>query len=268
MAVTEKDVVKGAALTETAEGGIQVTRMFEVSGLTGSRSVKLFNALFAPSIPAKGDAHPTIPNIFVQTRNVNPDGATTANVSIIYKPHNDAFQQSPDDTQPGRVSVGAVVQSIETNIDALGGPIIVFHEFRDLDEQGNEVSRVAQQTGTVRKQVPTVTVSVQRKELFNPLQKALEFAGKTNKTEFLGDILDTWLCTNITGQTNDGGESFDVNYMFQRADPLWLATVCFIDPDTNQIATTENAATGEAEPSCSPFRIYERAEFNDLNLGL
>ena len=58
------DATESAQLSYDASG-YQITRTFHVSGVTGTASTRLYNAVTATGVPRRGDAHPDIPGIQV-----------------------------------------------------------------------------------------------------------------------------------------------------------------------------------------------------------
>jgi len=92
------------------------------------------------------------------------------------------------------------------------------------------------QTGTVDIQIPETVLGFTRRESSHPLTKALTYVGKINSVA-LGSgtfAIGTLLCLGIEGDTTDGGESYSVSYRFQYRPGTWVATVVYIDPETDR----------------------------------
>jgi hypothetical protein len=118
------------------------------------------------------------------------------------------------------------------------------------------------QPGTVSKQSPSITLSFRRKETSSPIQVAYENVGYINSVSFYGFPPETILCTSIRGESQDGGQSYDVSYEFASNLNTWKATVVHIDPATN----LPNFLADEAIGGIKKFDIYKQKDFNGLNL--
>ena len=280
MSIVVKDIQDGAEINRTVEG-LEAIRIFQVSGLTGNRDVKLLNAILANGIPQRGEQHPSIPELAVSDISASPQGAENAEVSVTYKvlPFE---EQEPDENQPPILTVGTTVQEDLTNLDIFGQQMLLNHTGVRQGKRSNETrqpDKLPTQPGELAVQFPQTTISLQRREPNNPLFKSQEFAGKINSAPIFGDPPHVWLCTGITGTTDDGGESYNVTYEFQRSavPDTWDPIIVYIDTETDAPIATENfftkkkgpAAEGEVdadEVGIKKVQVYNEIDFNQLNI--
>ena len=69
---------------------------------------------------------------------------------------------------------------------------------------------------------------------------------------------ETWLCTSISGITNDNGITYSVRYSFTYNENSWDKEVIYVDPRTGE-------PPADAEPFV--FKIYKKTDFNILGLA-
>jgi hypothetical protein len=280
MAITlYSDIIEGSGLEHTADG-FKVTRIFILDGCTGGPDAVLYQAISSPFVPPRGQFHPTIPGLALSTRRCAPiqNSPSQCMVTLVYEQIN--WRLIADESKPGECTIGGTVQSISTNVDYFGNPIVVF--YNSVDPTTNATT-VKYQSGTINVNMPQLICRMSRKEPQNPLQKAKQFLNKFNSAPFLGDDPQMWLCTRIEGTTQDGGETFLVNYEFQLNPGGWLATAVYQDPtnggqvpadaDINIIVNPINIPTMSIQPSpytsgngVAQFIVYGGADFNALNL--
>ena len=263
--VTVKDLVADARVTETIDG-FMATRHFMVSGLTGSADSRYFAALVAPDIPSFNDAHPGNGALLAIERTAALEGIGIARVSIVYRPAT-AEQQVADDTQLPTIEVGATVQVDETNVDVNGEALEVIFNQTDVDEDGTATVEPKEQTGTVEKQLPQVTMTFSRKEEDSPHAKAIIYVGTLNEADFYLGAPQTWMCTGIRGSSTDGGETYNVTYDFQHDKDEWKARVVYIDPDTGFPPKKLELEDPSQADATKEFQLYPVNDFANLNLG-
>lgn len=274
MAKVTLDVIEGHTITEDT-GEVVVVRIVEVQGLEGDADVRAFNALQESEVPQFGDPHPSIPVIRVGSRVVTAIDTNNVSIEINYRELT-AAELLPDDLQPPILELLTSVQQVTTSRDKDGKEIkvsITFDDERDTVEGGAEVNI----------SVPQTVVRFTRREIFNPLSKAIANVGKINSGGFLGSKAKTWLCTNLSGTTNNGGQSYLVTYEFQlslRKDSEgkligWDTTVAFIDEKTGKPVVQDKGAKNPIHEEeitegdgLATVEVYETINFNSLNLGL
>ncbi len=248
--IVQSNLPDGTRLEQTDQG-YQLTIVHEVTGLTGTGADRLYDALSATGIPAYGSAS-TITGLTalkVVSRTVEPSGVTNARVTIVYRKPTPEEQPDPtnDDDAPVE-TITASLASVKTNLDYNGALITVTH---------NGVSQNAE----VEKQLPVVVMKYRRRETQRPFTRAIDNVGKTNNTTFEGRAARTVLCTNITGESDDGGATYTVDYEFQYVPETWDALVYWIDPETNRPPADLVDGVGYKR-----VQIYDTADFAGLSL--
>lgn len=259
MATTVKDIIEGASVSRTPEG-INATRIFQVSELSGNPTAILFNALITSGIPQLGDPHPSVPNVNAVDFNVTPNGEKQAIVSVIYKPP--IFENKvSSDAEVTQIEVGSTVQSVETNFDVDGNELVVEH--KELAGTVLAEDAIKPQLATVEKQIPMTLLRLSRRELGDPLFKSRTFVGTVNDKPFINDPAKFWLCTGIQGANIDGGKNYNVVYEFQRNPDTWGTRIIVINSETGRPPTPLVEGEGFKD-----VEVYETTDFNQLNLGL
>lgn len=268
MAIVTSDIIDGSTYTKDANG-ITVTRRFLVDGVPPDQKRGMYLAVTQPSIPNRGDYHPAFPALRADTISATPANSNTQFwVNVTYKSMN--YQNLPPDaTQPAQVSVGGVVQSVQTSYDVNGNLMALSFDYASKDANGNPTVTTLPQTGTVSIQVPCFSIKYSRKETGSPLNVAAVFSGRINSVSFAGQDAGQWLCTHIEGVSKDGGLTYDVSYDFQLAPSAlgWVATVTYIDPATGAPLPPYDKNNPVPIPgSVKQFQIYKTADFNLLRL--
>lgn len=281
------DIVEGAEFKK-ARDGIEVVRMALVDGLDGNKETRLLDAIEVSGIPRKGEAHPTIPRIFVSNVTATPaESSEKALVKISYKSL-EGFEQEPDETQLPVIEVGSTTKAARTNLyfDPLEGIKEIEVQYkRPKPSKPEKKSEFDKQSTFVDIQIPATTLKLSRKEPNSPLRKSKDFVGTVNITGILNEPKRVWLCTRIDGITTDGGESYEVSYEFQRAIGKnfqgekisgWDAVVIYIDETTGK-PPTDIRKTGQLQTNYEDFSlpaaakifpVYPATEFRELDLGV
>jgi len=82
MSTVQLDIIDGSGLTETRDG-YEAVRVAQVTGIDATTDgAALWAALDAGGMPKRGDEHPTIPGIFVDTRSASTEGSDSAVVRV------------------------------------------------------------------------------------------------------------------------------------------------------------------------------------------
>jgi len=270
MAVVVQDLVDQASLTQ--EKGYKVTRVFHVSGLTGNATTRLYNATLLPEIPAQGSAHPDIPGIYARSINVSPVESSSARVVVTYQPR-DPATQPPDDNADPIVEVGAALVEVETNKD-INGTFLVLGEFTVteynktlLPKQIEETNTYPPQPGKITVQRPLPLFKFSRRETESPYSKSLNYVGNVNSDSFLGYAAGYWLCSRIYGRSDDGGESYNVEYEFLFNRETWKPWIAATHPDTGEPPVNLNGTSALVEgTSLKQIVVYLTISFSGLNL--
>lgn len=239
------DQLDGATTRHTANGW-QVQRSAYVSGLSGDYHQRMAQAINANAIPRLRSVHPEISDLFVWSLDATPAGPSAAIVQITYGTHN--VHHLTGLNQPALVEVGASLSQSVTYEDADGDPLVV-----TLGEGEDAPTQIAQ----VTKLLPQTTVRYSRLENTSPGSKAKSYVGKVNASTFYASAAGTWMCTAITGRSNDGGGTYEVTYDFQYCAEGWQPHVSYTDP-----------ATGRPHPDADVVtaHIYDTTNFDALEL--
>lgn len=254
-----EDLIDGSTAGLGPDGFI-ATRVFLVSEIEGAASARTGVALTAPGIPARGEEHPAIARIYVDTITAEfaPGSASTARVTVSYRALK-SDRKEPSSSEPAVISIGATVAQEQTTYDRLG--ILMTVEYDPQD--GSPLP--PPQPGTVTVDRSHMVFTYSRREKFEGLaEKVQKFVGKISIAGWLGSTEDgAWKCTRIEGQSDDGGETYNVFYEFQHDPNLWKAHVVYIDPATGQPPEKSNNPSGNG---IAVYEVYENADFNELSL--
>lgn len=218
MAVQSSDTLEGTSLTIGSDG-IEHTRKFLVTDLTGDAVDRLYQATLHFGIPQRGELHPSIPFLVCDTISADPaESGEAAHVTAVYRQANlvapDVDPQGNDEAGPiFGIRVSSSVQEVETEFDVNGQQITVEHTF--TREDGTEETVIAPVRVAYR--VAMTTVGFFRREQASPGDKSKAFVGTVNSMQTFTDPPRFWMCTKIDGNSRDGGKSYDVEYEFQRS---------------------------------------------------
>lgn len=265
------DIVDVGEVSEDARG-YRAQRKAIVSGMTGAGSAKLYRALTSGIVqtsagermPRYGDPHPAVPGIICigRTARLNNDKGH-CEVYLDYGVP-DVLTSDPSDTAPPQIEVGATVIEVDTARDVAGAIMAVNYTIEDPPG----TFKTVKQTGTVRKQIPSVYFRYRRREPNSPGNKAKIHVGTMNETDVFNDPPKFWLCTGITGTSSDNGASYDVTYEFLRNDETWDAVVAYHDPTTGRIPTDVIFPSSQQTfpGGLARFVVYRTTNFYDLNI--
>jgi hypothetical protein len=253
MSASIADTIEGATLRQEDDGKISLTRTFIVTGLSGTASQRLYEALSVTGIPAYRAAHPTVSGLVCASREAVAIDHEQARVVCTYKTLTIQLA-TPSDTGDCQMTVGGSVQSQDTNLDYAGDVIKVYY---NTTADGTPV--------TVSVMKPQCSVRYSRLEPAAPYAKSMQYQGKTNSDTFLGEAAGTWLCTRLEGTSTDGGESFQVEYEFQFNPNGWDATVIWTDPETGNPPYDVDDAVNHPH-AMKTVQMYTQIAFSGLNL--
>ncbi len=260
MAIIVLDIIDGNSIEDNPEGLLAI-RVARVQGLTGNPSAKLARALFAAGVPRRGDPHPSIPELVCVNRAAETLDLDYVNVTLTYKPP-EFEDKEPNDSRPPQIRVGTTTQGSTTEIDIKGKPIQVKHTFKKKNGIDVVDPKTTIQIQEVAFQLPVTIAELSRREFRDPTGKSIQFVGKVNRLTFFGGAKRIWLCTAIEGISDDGGLSYQVNYVFQRNPETWDANVIMIDDETGR--PPEDLVDDEGRKS---YQIYKEVDFRKLRLG-
>lgn len=206
MAVVVTDLVERSSASNTVRGW-EVDRTFHIEGLDGDETKKLYDAGTAPGVPHYGDPHPTIPDIKVESLQIEPSGSFSAYVVVHYA--NLFAFRGFGTPERAVIEVSGSIVSTRATTHRNGKEIKI--QTAPASAQGG----IPEVNGTVDVFEPQATFTYTRREIGDPGDKALRYVNSVNGSPFRGKPRWTWLCTNITGRSIDGGTIFDVTYSFQ-----------------------------------------------------
>lgn len=266
MANLTLDIIDGGGMGVNSRGW-RARRIAKLGGLTLTTQAGIYAAMYSSSIttstgermPQYGDPHPGIPGIIVNNIDVSQVDQGICEAAIDYGVP-EVATTPPSETAPAQIEVGATVQEVETSLD-VNGQLMTVGKF--VDDGTALVLEI--QTGTVRKQIPSVYFRYRRREPFSPGAKAKFHVGTMNSISVFDDPPKYWLCTGITGTSNDFGASYDVNYEFLRNEETWDAVVAWVDPSTGRIPT-DVVFNGTNTGGLVRHVIYRTTNFYDLNI--
>jgi hypothetical protein len=257
-----KDVIAGASSITTLYKGQEEVRVFVVENVVGDGYAKLNNAKTGPDIPKIGDPHPSISGIIA--KQIVGDGISTdiVTVAVKYGPP-DRLQPTPDQVI---ITVGSSLTTAETNLDVDGNILQTQYTYPDpYDETPHWKGSVLTHAAMVQKLIPTSRASLTRLEDESPLFLSSFYVGRINVLPFLGALAGFWMCTDISGDSQDGGKTYNVTYTFEYKYDTWDQQVVFISSDTGDPPAF--ATQQELDAGVRTYQIYPAIDFNQLGLG-
>lgn len=287
----------------TSTRGTHVTERHLVEDLSGDVRGRLFAAILSAGIPRVGDVHPLDSTIRVDRVVASMADArssqTQAIVTVDYGFPSEAgniFNQDPDDPAAlPTTEVATTLQSATTFFATNRQPLVIRTpgEPPEGDEEGPPAPRKV--LAGVDFQIPMTTFIYRRRERNNPQQKSLDFVQHIDGDDTVpgtGFIFGEprkhhWLCTAISGSTDDGGDTYNVTYEFQRHPDTWDPIVVDIDPKTGRPPDdVDDLSRQDAPPALMPTgpriadsrftatgaiyrtQVYPQATFMGLQLTL
>lgn len=264
--IETSDLIEGSSYTSNISDGDTAVRAFMVTEIRANGDAVLIEATRTSGIPRTGDAHPTLGDN-VQVTDVTAQKIASDNkkakVFVTYKTLK-LGQSSPNEAAQTQISVSASTQSVDTNkfFKTNGTEDIILLKYKYPAGKAPDGVQEVEQVGIVTKQVPLIVARFSRQETDLPLAKILKFQGKVNASNFGGGKKRTWLCTDISTNSEDNGQTFSISYEFTYNSDTWDPLVVFIDPDSDRPPTDVLSQSDAAKR----FKIYETANFNALNL--
>lgn len=266
MATLEKSDLQPDANIQFTESGLSAARAFLVSGLSGDGPQRLIEALNVPGIPKYGDLYPGTSKCAAVDISATPAPGSTGKMRVIVK-YKDITTKGgkPDDKAKPIVRVIARTVEVETEKDIKGEPLIV--KYTQINEQmlGGSLQQVYQEktyAGRAKYHLPVIGFRFERKESQAPTAKAKTYLGKVNKGQFFGYGARMLLVTELSGVTNDGGETYQVVYEIMVGPSHgWDAKMRYVDELSGK--TPEDAEEGNG---IATFQIYEEVDFGGMSL--
>lgn len=244
------------------QSGKSVVHVYRVKDLSGDPHALTELAYQESDIPKRGQPHPSIPDVQADTINVVMEDTDKAIITVTYRQLS-GFKLNINDTEPCQIEVGSSVAEFETQLDLNGDQITVKHIATDISSTGVATPRtIGPQPGTVKVQVPCLSLRFSRRERKDPRKNAMEYTGTVNTGRWLDGDTHTWLCRAINGVSDDGGKSFRVTYEFQYLPDTWDPVVIAVDPTTGEKVLSPIWGQG-----IKRVRVAPEKAFQNLNLG-
>lgn len=252
------DIVGDTSVSQSADG-YTATRGFIAQTTAGETIVDI---LAHDGIPQYAEIHPDFDGIsLVPIYALNRTCSPVNEDNTVYKVIIDYRRPSAATAEPSELEADAIIR--------LGSSVTGSKTEVDKDDTQITVTLTTAtpttQTGSVDIQVPETVIEFTRREPASPRSKARTYVGKVNSAS-LGDgdyAIGTLLCLGIEGETTDGGESYNVTYRFQYRPKTWVATVVYIDPETDRPHDDVDIAGLDGVTYAD---IYDEANFASLNL--
>lgn len=264
-----EDVFDNTSTSLTLADGWSLVRKFIVDGVEGNPHSIVSNAILAFGIPKPGTPHPSIPLVHVESISGRAIGSRQVEILANYKSL--SFGETPQDEEDdifNKKRISGTVQSVDTNFFLDKGKkklMTVTYDWKDAGKSPNgKVLDI--QTGTVKKEVPSVVMAFSRIENESPFNKTLEFLAAINSVAWASGKKHQWLCTRIDSLTEDNGASWTVDYEFQFNPDGWDPDVSYVDPRTNK--PPPDVEDKKEQPSAlKRFQITGEKDFRKLKLG-
>jgi len=236
------DLMDGASGRLTQTGWTDVERIAVVSGVTGgSAAGKIYTAASATGMPAIGDAHPCIKSCYLyEIIPTTVHDTETMRFRLLYKQYvNLRITSLPAVMNPelNSIQVGATLSQVETHYDKDGVEQYLTYTYPAGYPNKEKAGKKYDTTELFTKMMPEHSIIINMREFQNPSQKAIDYVGYVNSGPWSlhrSAAQGTWLCTGITGRSDDGRVSWTVTYSFQYRPDTWSITRLFIDPDTGK----------------------------------
>ena len=243
------------------KGWKSLTTTAIVEDVAGTGDQVLANALVASGVPRMNQIHPYYSALSVASLAPKAVGGGVVEITIGYERPEEGGSSSVPGEDTGSIQVGASLQSVQANKDAFGDLVQVTH--------GGKT-----QPATFPMLVPRATIRKTRTRDESPLEDAKEYVGKVNTANGFnlgGNPVEarTWLCTAITGHSDDGGETYEVTYEFAYNPDGWdVPWVFFRAPDgkTPSGVIDANGQVIDANAAVQNVQVYAEINFNGLGL--
>jgi len=250
---TTVNIINGAGGSLNELKGYTINRVAKVEGLSGLNSAAaILAALNASGLPTMRSEYPGKENMLLVDKSCTLTGPNTADVTLSYKTGTYGSQQS-DGRSKAILTVGSTASQRTFDTDYDGEKVTV--SYPPEKDQGVDMQVYD----------PTLTITLQQRETDNPMLKSIIYVGKTNSTVWsiipTDSAANKWLCVELSGQSDDGGESYWVTYSFVYNAYTWAARVKWIDPTTGRAPSDLQAGVGR-----KTIDVYGEADFNALGL--
>jgi len=251
MALTE-DLVNGHKVRRIA-AGTEVSRVFRVTELTDPPETQLLESLNYPGIPTLGDQYPGGYFYYAVSKDAVPAGPDSAIVTLIYSNSSgQTWNQDPpltgDDGLDVKQTKASVTQKRRTR-DSAGTQMLITPPSPDYDGAPAYLSEA-----TVF--APVGEIVFERTEGAPPTARTRGKVGKLN-SDLVGSYpVRTLLFAMCDGQSDDGGRTWKVTYIFRYDEDGW------------QHVDSYHLPSGKVPPGAPVygFDVLPAVTFSDLGL--
>jgi len=241
--------------------GLELDRHAIVSGVTGTAHEKIIRASQVSGMPQVGDPHPAKEGCILQVIDVTALDTDTVKMVLRYAQRPiDSSSEYPLPGSPPRIEGGASLSQVTTNRDHTGALVTVSYTYPDDYKHDTKLrGETIEQPGEMTKLSPESTITLLTTEVASPAAKANAYVGKINASTWEGGASRTWLCIAIRYRSDDGGQTYQVSYNFQRRPDTWDTEAEFIDPYTGRPPPDLVDGVGR-----KPVQHYKTANFVTL----
>ena len=257
-AIVHLDIIDGIRAEDT-QFDFKYWRKAKVSGLTGETALdKILEAETAVGMPQIGDlADAAFP--LLRLWKVTPQALAGDTMTLILEYGQNRSSLPVDEKL---IEVGTTLTQSETNKDINDNLISVQYTYpAGYNDSEYPAGEAITQGGLASKFLPNSQNVFHRHENSSPGDISKAYVGKVNSQPWEGGDARSWLCTGITGRSNDGGSNYNVTYTFQYRDETWDSVVYFVDPREGKPPADLVVDTG-----IKTYQIYNTIDFNDLDL--
>lgn len=252
------DLIDNTDLKRTSDG-YELSRTAIVTGMTGSGHSRLYNAVNDVAMPNIGDSHPAVSSATLKEISTTYVDSETVKFKLTYRSQSFTWQKP---FVANAIQVGSSVVQTQTNKDRTGVDFSLTYTYptgyqRSPHDTATTEAKEITQGATATLLAPQLRYSVQKIEFSSPESTAANYVGKVNSSGWRGYAARTWLCTNISGYSDDGGATFNTTYEFQYNPDTWNVELVFIKDDGKPPSTTD-------ANSKKTYSIYNEANFGAI----
>ena len=252
MAVTI-DIKDGARISRT-KNGYRADRIAIVSGVTGSASARLYNAITDSGLPAYGSAHPSISTIYLNDITGDVIDPDTVKLTLSY--YDDPTNADGGETT-SRASGTTTIEEVKLDIN--GDAMVTQYT-------GASIPIISGETFTAEVERPRVTFDFEFTSSTFPKSTIDTYLGKINSVIWNGYPVKTILCTAVN--TDKQGDDYKIRISFAYNPDTWvfLAKTSYYPPlldHPSNVDSSLDLATGTR-----PWDVYSTADFSPLALTL
>ena len=254
------DYLNGGISSKLTFDGWEYTISHIIEGITTGSNIaeRMYNAIVFAGFDIGDDVGTWSPGCWLRSQEISlfgGEGKESERFLLVLH-----YRENP--RQIVKVDSGSTLNQVETNKDFSGTTITTTYTYPDPNPTDPTLAgETIEQGGTLPKLQPERTVTYRIREELDPAIPAAAYEGKVNSLAWRGQAPGTWLCTGITGFSDNSGSTgyFDNSYTFQNKPETWIATAKFRLSDGLPPADIDSypAATTEAE-------LYDEADFNLL----